>query len=163
VSQAFTATQTAIASIIMATRRTFTQTATANIIVPNTQTGRSPLHFAANRIPYFVKEGVVPASSVVYPREYPMSVTETISIQLDAGQTLAPGQAPTAVSATLTNLRTDQVRVLDTPSVEGTVVVVPINGPTMLTLGRNFRLTVNFTASPSPNVFCMQLLIPVTV
>lgn len=103
-------------------------------------------------------------SPVVDPPTFTMSVTETLALPFDAADYLSAGQSIAAVTATLTNLRTNVATTVGgTSSVNGTVITQPIDGPTELVAPGEFLLTINFNASPSVNIWAMELTIVATV
>ena len=96
----------------------------------------------------------------VNPPTFTMSVTETLALALDGGALLTTGQSITAQATTLVDMATKLLVALpDSPTVSGTQVVQTVRGPTQLVAGHRYRLTANFTASPSANVWAMELII----
>ena len=96
----------------------------------------------------------------VNPPTFTMSVTETLALALDGAPLLTTGQSVTAQAATLVDMATKApVTLADSPTVSGTQVVQTVRGPTELVAGHSYRLTVNFTASPSANVWAMELIV----
>ena len=93
------------------------------------------------------------------PATFTMSVTETLAFPIDMSAYLSSGQSVASPTATLVRLDTNvAVTLSDNPSTSGNVVTQIIRG-SELVANERFRLTVNFTASPSSNIWAAELII----
>lgn len=103
--------------------------------------------------------------TAVTPNSFYMSVVETQLLDFDASNYLDPGQSVTNVVATLTLMNGDStapVALSESATISGNIVYQQIDGPTETTAGGVYRLRITFTATPSVNVYAMDLLVNVS-
>ncbi len=107
---------------------------------------------------------------IVDPPTFTMSVTETLGLPFDPTDLLATGQTPVAATASVTNLKSSVTTTPHaSPVISGTGtstdpyrITQPIDGATDLSGPGTYLLIVNFNASPSINVWAMELRLVAT-
>lgn len=100
------------------------------------------------------------------PPTLSMSVVESFQLEFATANDLSAGggTSPTNASSTLVNISTGLPVVLaNSPTVTDTDIFQWVRGPTELVVPGRFLLTVTFTASPSSNIFAMELVVIATV
>jgi hypothetical protein len=100
------------------------------------------------------------SSPTVWPPTFTMSVTEALPLVFDTTGLLLNGQAPANATSGLVALTSSEAFALaDAPVISGNFITQIVNGPTELVKPGKYRLTVNFTASPSSALWAMELVI----
>ena len=103
--------------------------------------------------------------TAVKPNSFYMSVVEIQVVDFDATLNLDKGETAANASATLTLMNGNNptpVALIDAATVSGNVITQTINGPVETQAGGVYRLRVTFTATPSVNVYAMDLWVNVS-
>lgn len=107
-----------------------------------------------------------PTNPTVDPSNYPISLTETLALPFDPAGYLDGGtQTPDSATSTLTDLLSGVTGPLDAnPNIVGSGttdnpwrIIQIVSGPGDLVRVGSYLLIVNFVASPSGNVWAMEL------
>ena len=100
------------------------------------------------------------------PASWTMSITEDLVLPFDATGDLVTGESPASCTSKLYDIEQDATIILANapyptgPDATGHYFVNQrIVGPTDLPHVGNYRLTLNFVASPSTNVWAMELTV----
>ena len=101
--------------------------------------------------------------TAVQPATYSMSVTEIQTLEFDPTAYLSTGQTVASVASSLTRMADGALMSLTyRPVTSGNLITQVLDGPNELDAGSVYRLRITFLASPSINVWAMDLLVTVT-
>lgn len=93
-----------------------------------------------------------------YPASYEMSITESLGLPFDVSGYLGTGQSPASPTSSMVDMGTGDTVDLGDPTVVAKVITQIVDGSD-LDAGHEYLLIVNFTASPSSNVWAVELRI----